>query len=122
MVQYTIVESSFSFSLQIISFYRHLTESKREYIISKQLLRSWTSIGANIREAQQGESKKDFLHKMNIALKEANETIYRLDLLSQDQQYITNYEQFTSLHSKSNELMKVLIKIVKTTKKNLWKL
>lgn len=67
---------SFDFAIRIIKLYKYLSEGKREYILSKQLLRSGTSIGANVREAEHAESKKDFIHKLSISLKEANETEY----------------------------------------------
>lgn len=74
-------EKSYNFAIQIIRSVQDLQQNKNEYILSKQLLRSGTAIGALLREAEYGESKKDFIHKMQIALKEANETIYWLSLL-----------------------------------------
>jgi four helix bundle protein len=72
---------SFAFALRVVKFYRIFTEKKREYVLSKQLLRSSTSIGAMVRESEHAESKADFIHKLSIALKEANETEYWLELL-----------------------------------------
>ena len=118
MTSYNIQETSLSFALLIIDTYKFLTESKSEYVLSKQLLRSWTSIWANIQEANQGTSKKDFLYKMNISLKEAHETEYRITLLLKSD-YLTWYKHIDKLVTQSKELAKVLIKIVKTTKDRL---
>ena len=106
-----------NFAIKIIGLYKILVEEKREYVMSKQLLRSGTSIGALIREAEHAESKADFLHKMNIALKEANETCYWLLLLYKGE-YITE-SVFNQYNNDSLELVKLLASIVKTTKANL---
>ncbi|HEV8273226.1 MAG TPA: four helix bundle protein [Chitinophagaceae bacterium] len=106
-----------NFAIKIIELYKTLVEEKREYVMSKQLLRSGTSIGALIREAEHAESKPDFLHKMNIALKEANETCYWLFLLYKGD-YITE-SIFNQYNNDSLELVKLLASIVKTTKANL---
>lgn len=105
------------FAIKIIGLYKILVEEKREYVMSKQLLRSGTSIGALIREAEHAESKADFLHKMNIALKEANETCYWLFLLYKGD-YITE-SIFSQYNNDSLEMVKLLASIVKTTKANL---
>ncbi|PIP33887.1 four helix bundle protein [Candidatus Falkowbacteria bacterium CG_4_10_14_0_2_um_filter_48_10] len=107
---------SFEFALRIVKLYKYLCENKKEYVLSKQVLRSGTAIGALVREAEQAESKADFIHKMLIALKEANETDYWLDLLSQSD-YISkkNYE---SIQKDIHEILKLLISIVKTSKSN----
>ena len=76
-----VADKSLAFSIRIVKLFKHLNETKKEFILSKQLLRSATAIGALIREAEQAQSKADFLNKMNIALKEANETVYWLILL-----------------------------------------
>ena len=81
MSKYIVRDKSFSFALRVVKLYKYLVDEKREYILSKQVLRSGTAVGALIREAEQGESKADFIHKLAIALKEANETEYWLDLL-----------------------------------------
>lgn len=94
--------------------YKFLSETRKEYIISKQLLRSGTAIGTLIREAQHAQSRADFIHKMSIALKEANETVYWISLLK-DTDYI-NQEEFYSISEDCNEILKLLISIVKTTK------
>ncbi len=107
---------SFNFALRIINLYKYLSEEKREYILSKQLLRSGTSIGANVREAEHAESKKDFIHKLSISLKEANETEYWLELLFRSS-YISDNE-FKSISKDISEILKLLISIIKTSKKH----
>lgn len=101
-----------------MQLYKYLVTEHRDFVLSKQILRSGTSIGANIQEAQQAQSKKDFLSKMNIALKEANETQYWLRLLK-DSSYLDMYTQTDMIIVKIKELLSVLIKIVKTTKQNI---
>jgi len=105
---------SYAFALLIIKLYKNLSSEKREFILSKQVLRSGTSIGANINEALAGESKKDFIHKMSISLKEARETAYWLNLLS-DSGFIDK-EEYIILINNCNELMKILSSIILTTK------
>lgn len=112
-----IVDKSLSFSIRIVRLCKHLIESKKEYILSKQLLRSATGIGALVREAEHGQSKADFLNKMNIALKEANETVYWLIILKETE-YLTELE-YASIHADAEELLKILVSIVKTTKAKL---
>lgn len=97
--------------------YRFLTEEKKEFVLSKQILRSGTSIGANVSEGEKGQSKADFYSKMSIALKEANETHYWLRLLTATG-YI-NESQFLSLENDVKELIALLTTICKTTQKNL---
>lgn len=111
-----VKEKSFTFALQIVSLYKYLINEKREFVLSKQVLRSGTSIGAMIREAEHAESRADFIHKLSIALKEANETEYWLELLNQSD-YIES-EQFNSIFPKINELNRLLISIIKSSKKN----
>lgn len=94
-----------------------MIENQKEYILSAQLVRSGTSIGANVREAVQAQSRKDFLSKMNIALKEASETEYWLELLFESD-YLT-IQQYDSIQSDCSELNKILIKIVKSTKNSI---
>lgn len=110
----SIVESkSFDFAIRIVNLYKFLTADKKEFVLSKQILKSGTSIGANISEAQQGQSRKDFLMKMNIALKECSETKYWLKLLD-----ATNYiddDQTNSIMKDCIELERMLTSIVKTT-------
>ncbi len=105
------------FAIRIIRLYQHLSSSKNEYVLSKQLLRSGTSIGANITEALCGQSKKDFLAKMHIAFKECAETQYWLELLIETD-YITQSE-FESINSDCEELRKLLSSITKTTATNI---
>ena len=110
-----IVEKSKKFAIRIIKLYKYLCDNKNEYVISKQLLRSGTSVGANVKEAIRGQSKADFIAKMNIALKEASETEYWLDLLYESE-YITK-EQFESIILDCRELLKLLVSIIKSSKK-----
>jgi four helix bundle protein len=109
-----IARKSYLFSLEIIKCYKSLSDSKKEYVLSKQLLRSGTSIGSNVNEALSAESKKDFIHKLGIALKEAKETSYWLNLLG-DSDYISK-DVFISLIGLCNELNKILSSIILTTK------
>ena len=110
-----IVDKSFAFAVRTVNLYKHLTETKHEYVISKQILRSGTSIGANIKEAIRGQSKDDFAHKLNISLKEASETEYWLDLLVATD-YITK-EEYESIHNDCLELIKLLTAIIKSSRK-----
>lgn len=107
-------EKSFLFALRTVKLYQFLCEEKREFILSKQLLRSGTSVGANIREAQNAESKMDFIHKLAIAQKECDETLYWLELLYKAN-YISEVE-FTSVYSDANELLKMLRSAILTLK------
>ncbi len=112
-------EKSFAFALRIVRLSRFLQERQQEYILSKQILRSGTSIGALIREAQYAQSKADFLNKLTIALKEANETEYWLTLLHKAE-YIDT-KMYQSIHPDINELLKLLISSTKKIKDNLHK-
>jgi len=112
-----IVEKSYVFALGIVRLYKFLIENKKEFVLSKQLLRSGTSIGANIREAVDGQSKLDFLSKMNISLKEARESLYWIDLLA-DSNYI-DLKQKQEVYKECEELIRMLVSIVKTTKKKI---
>ncbi|MEQ8358966.1 MAG: four helix bundle protein [Cytophagales bacterium] len=113
-----IKEKSFDFALNSLKTFKKL-QSNKEYIISKQFLRSSTSIGALIRESEFAESKKDFIHKLAIALKEANETIYWLDLLK-CADYLEKC-QYTELKSQNKQIIYMLIAIIKSSKKNMVK-
>jgi len=106
-----------AFAIKVVHLYKELANEQKEYVLSKQLLRSGTAIGALIREAEQAESKTDFLHKMNVALKEANESGYWLFLLHEGK-WLTN-ETFSSFNNDCVELVKLLASTVKTTKANL---
>lgn len=108
-----VVAKSKSFAVRCIRLYRFLCNEKHEYVISKQMLRSGTSIGANIKEAIRGQSKADFKSKMNIALKEASETEYWIEILNESE-YLTECETESILND-CQELIKILTSIVKTT-------
>ena len=112
-----IADESYSFAVRIVNLYRHLTMKKNEFVLSKQVLRCGTSIGANVREGQEGQSKADFVSKFGIALKECNETLYWLDLLH-DTHYVTDV-QHKSLKSDCTELKRLLVSIVKTSRARL---
>ncbi len=109
-----IEEKSFVFAIRIVNLYKHLSEAKNEFVLSKQLLRSGTSIGANVAEAEQAQSKPDFISKMNIALKEAAETKYWIRLLASTS-YLTDAEA-TSILNDCVELEKILVSIIKSAK------
>lgn len=111
-----IQKKSFEFALKIIRLVKHIEKEEKEYVISKQLMRSGTAIGALIREAEHAESKKDFIHKMSISLKEANETRYWLDLLVESKW--TSYQDIAELQNDSLELIRILASIVKSSKTN----
>ncbi len=110
-------EKSENFAIRAVRLYRYLSIRKREDVLSKQLLRSATSIGANVREATNAQSKKDFLSKLNIALKEANETQYWLELLFKGG--ILSQKEFDSVYPECTEIAKILSASVKTVKKNI---
>lgn len=112
-----VAVKSYQFALRIIKLYKWLCAEKKEFVLSKQVLRSGTAIGALIREAEHAQSKPDFLNKMNISLKEANETGYWLTLLK-DSEYIS-ISDYNSIHTDCIELIRLLASIVKTTKKQL---
>lgn len=107
---------SFAFALRVVNLAKYLRDEKKEYVLSKQVLRSGTAIGALVREAEHAESRADFAHKMNIALKEANETLYWLDLLHQAG-YIDD-QSLKSIRYDSEELVRLLVSTVKTVKGN----
>ena len=112
-----IKEKSYAFAIKVVLLCRSLTEVKKEFVLSKQLLRSGTAIGALVRESEQAESKADFIHKLSIALKEANETDYWLSLLN-DTGYISLTEYNEMVHG-IQELLRLLTSIIKRTKENL---
>ncbi len=109
-----VMVKSYGFALRIIKLYKYLITDHKEFVLSKQTLRSGTSVGALIKEAEHAQSKADFLNKMNAALKEANETTYWLMLLK-DSQYI-DIKSFESIHEECLELVRLLASIVKTSK------
>ncbi len=116
MKENIILEKSFDFAVRIVNLCKYLTGDKREYVLSKQLLRSGTSIGANVTEAQRGQSKADFAAKMSIALKEAYETEYWLRLLYQTE-YL-NQREYESIQNESAELIRLLMSICKAANAN----
>ena len=110
----TIEQKSFQFAVRIVKLYKHLRVTKKEFVLSKQLLRSGTSIGANVAESQQAQSRADFISKLNIALKEAAETNYWLRLL-QATDFLSDAE-FQSVHNDCRELEKILTSILKSAR------
>jgi len=109
-------EKSFDFALQIIKTYKTLVSEKKEFVLSKQMLRSGTSIGANVREAEYAQSRPDFIHKLSIALKEANETDYWIELL-----HLSGYlnaDDYQSSKLGITEQLKLLTSIINTSKTN----
>ena len=113
MGQNIVSDKSFEFAVRIVNVYKYLTQEYKEYVMSKQLLRCGTSIGANVSEAQRGQRKADFRAKMNIALKEANETNYWLRLLFRTD--FLDETQFQSLEADIGEILGLLTAICKTT-------
>ena len=109
-----ITDKSFQFAVRIVKLCKHLRNTKKEYTLSKQLLRSGTSIGANAAEAQQAQSKPDFISKLSIALKETTETKYWLKLLHATE-YLTEVE-FQSINADCIEIEKILVSILKSAK------
>lgn len=105
------------FALRVVRLYRFLTTELKEYVLSKQLLRAGTSIGANIAEANYAQTKADFVSKMSIALKEAAETVYWIRLLYKSG-YLTE-EQYISIYTDAEEVLKLLTSTVKTARKNI---
>ena len=122
MRENAIVEKSMLFAVRIVRLYQHLTDARREFVMSKQTLRSGTSIGANVREAESAQSKADFVAKCSIALKECDETGYWLELLKRTE-YISS-AQYDSIESDRKELFALLTSIIKTSKETLkkWKM
>ncbi|NQX97559.1 MAG: four helix bundle protein [Flavobacteriales bacterium] len=111
-----VKDKSYLFAIQIVELYKTLIE-KKEFVLSKQLLRSGTAIGALVQESEHAESKKDFIHKLSISLKEANETTYWLNLLV-DTNYINKLD-FDKINSLNIELIRLLVSIIKSSKNNL---
>ncbi len=112
-----ILNKSFEFAVRIVKLYKYLTTEQKEYVLAKQILRSGTSIGANIHEAVEGFSDRDFQFKMNIALKEARETEYWLKLLFRND-YI-NQKQYDNINEDCTEILKILVSILKTINNNV---
>lgn len=114
MKESILKSKSFALAVRIVKLYKYLCEQKKEYVLSKQVLRSGTSVGAMVREAEYSESKADFSHKMGVARKELNETLYWLELLLQTE-YITQTE-YNSLSADAIEIIKILTTSIKTAK------
>lgn len=112
-----IVTKSMNFAVKIVNIYKHLCAGEKEFVMSKQLLRSGTSIGANVREAVNSQSKKEFIAKMNISLKEAAETEYWLELL-QKTDYLTKIE-YEGLNQDCDELKRLLVSIIKSSNQKM---
>jgi four helix bundle protein len=112
-----VKNKSFAFAVRVVRLYQFLCEQKKEFVLSKQLLRSGTSVGAMVREAEHAETKNDFKHKMGIAQKEINETIYWLELLNETN-YLTK-DQFESMNTDAVEIIKLITAILKSAKSNI---
>ena len=112
-----IVKKSFEFAIQVVKAYKFLCNEQKEFVLSNQLLRSGTSIGANVKEAVRAETKADFIHKMQIALKEASESEYWIELLEQTDYF--NDKQARILLEKCREVIRLLTSIIVTAKKSI---
>jgi four helix bundle protein len=112
-----VKNKSFAFAVRVVRLYQFLCEQKKEFVLSKQLLRSGTSVGAMIREAEHAETKKDFTHKMGVTQKEINETIYWLELLKETDYLLS--EQFESINTDAVEIIKLITAILKSAKSNI---
>ena len=117
MKENVVKNKSFAFAVRVVKLYQYLCAEKKEFVLSKQLLRSGTSVGAMVREAEHAETKNDFKHKMGIAQKEINETIYWLELLKETD-YLTQ-EQFESINTDAVEIIKLITAILKSVKANI---
>ena len=119
MNENVIKTKTFAFAIRIVKLYQYLCNEKKEFTLSKQLLRSGTSVGAMVREAEYAETTKDFLHKLAIAQKEINETIYWLALLKETE-YLES-QHFNSINTDAVEIIKILTSIIRSTKKGVAK-
>lgn len=113
----TIQHSTFHFAIRVVKLYQYLTNDKKEYVLSKQLLRSGTSVGALVREAQNAESKMDFIHKLGVAQKECDESMYWLELLKET--HFLNENEFRSIHHEATIILKMIRSAIITVKKKL---
>lgn len=109
-----LLSKSFAFAIRTVKLYQHLTVVKKEYVLAKQLLRSGTAVGALVREAQNAESKQDFIHKLGIAQKECDESIYWLELLHSTE-YLTT-DEFSSINSDAIAILKIIRSSILTIK------
>jgi len=116
MKENIVRDKSFVFAIRIVNLYKFLCKQKKEFVLSKQLLRSGTSVGAMVREAEHAESKADFIHKLAIAQKEINESLFWLELLKETE-YLEQ-KLFISIHNDAIEILKLITSIIKTSKKN----
>ncbi len=107
---------SLLFAVRTVKFYNYLCNEKKEFVMSKQILRSGTSVGANIRESKNAQSPSDFVHKLNIALKEADETQYWLEVMSLSETITP--DEYNSMNNDLKEIIALLTSIIKTTKRN----
>ena len=112
-----VKQKSFLFAIRIVKVCRFIQTELKDFVLSKQLLRSGTSVGAMVRESEHSESKADFIHKLSIAQKEANETLYWLELLRDSEMLENKY--FESIYPEAQEIIKLITAIIKTTKTNL---
>ena len=119
MNENVIKNKTFAFAVRIVKLYKYMCDEKREFTLSKQLLRSGTSVGAMVREAECAETTKDFLHKLAIAQKEINETIYWLALLKETDYLESHYYQ--SINVDTIEIIKILTSVIRSTKQNVTK-
>ncbi len=117
MKENIVKNKSFLFAIRIVRLYQFLMAEKKEFVLSKQLLRSGTSVGAMVREAEHAETKKDFIHKMAIAQKEINESIYWLELLKETDYLSVN--EFESLNVDAVEIIKLITSIIKSAKSSI---
>ena len=112
-----LLKKSFAFAIKVVRLYQYLVGEKKEYVLSKQLLRSGTAIGALVREAQNAESKADFIHKLGIAQKECDETSYWLELLKETDYLIK--DEFESINENAVELLKIIRSSILTIKRKI---
>ncbi|CAD0000655.1 four helix bundle protein [Flavobacterium chungangense] len=117
MSESIVKTKSFELAVRGVNFYKHLVSEKKEFVMSKQFLRSITSVGANVREAVNAQSKADFIHKLSIAQKECDESMYWLEILK-EADYISLAE-FDSIHQQCNDVLKIIRSIIITSKKKL---
>ena len=117
MSESILANKTVDFAVRIVRFYQYLCKEKKEYVLSKQILRSGTSIGANVRESRNAQSKADFINKLNVALKEADETQYWLEIMERAE--IIDFKQIERLHNNLNEIISILVSSIKTVKKKL---
>ena len=112
-----LANKTVDFAVRIVRFYQYLCKEKKEYVLSKQILKSGTSIGANVRKSRNAQSKADFINKLNVALKEADETQYWLEIMERAE--IIDSKQIESLHNDLYEIISILVSSIKTVKKKL---